>query len=151
LDRISESNQNYAVFSFNTKQEAGINYKLKDINNKIVLVCTPENDFTNLIISMRGLSEGNYTLWSEYKQLAGASGEGMMRGPGMNGGGMKEMPEGEAPEGMERPDMPRGERPEMPEGMKRPGKNGNVMNNGELSTEFKIKKGGNYFCNISIA
>ena len=169
LDRISESNQNYVVFGFNKKQNGGVTYSLKDSNNKTVLECTPENSFTNLLISNNELKEGTYTLWEGDKQLSGYSGEGMMRGPGMNGGGMErpemaermerpEMP----PEDMRKPKNPKGmERPEMPpEGMEMPeemetqknfkgrrGKNDDV--NVELSTEFKIINGGNYFSNIT--
>lgn len=69
-------------------------------------------------------------------------------------GEIPEMPERaegerpEMPENGERPEMPEnGERPEMPEDGEMPG---NVSAE-ELSTEFEITTGGNYYMNVSLA
>lgn len=66
-----------------------------------------------------------------------------------------EVPEGGFQEGMEFPeDMQMPEGTEMPEGMQRPegdrGGNGG-MGSTEVSTEFVIEDGGNYFNNVSVA
>ncbi len=88
--------------------------------------------------------------------------EGMTPPEGFEGG---QRPEGMTPpEGFEMPEdgqFPEGMTPEgfengqLPEGMKGPkGGNGNfggTMNAGELSTDFIIATGGNYFSNVSVA
>jgi len=109
LDRISESNQNYAVLRFNEFLGAGT-YSVKSFDNTVILEQEIENSFTSLIISSADLVEGDYTLWYNDNQLVGSTSEnrgvfGGMR-PGM----------GEMPGEMLPPEMPDGERPEMPEG-----------------------------------
>ncbi len=157
LDRISESAQNYAVFSFLSKQAGGLTYTLKNSGGEVVCECMPENDFTYLIVSSDDLTAGTYTLWTGENQYAGASGNG-----GFGGFGAGEMkPEGEMPRG----EMPGGDfggrgnggEPggrdrgpgtmpgNMPENMQ-----GDARNN-ESSTEFNIVEGGNYFNQVGVA
>ena len=126
LDRISGSEQNYAVFTFNSNQKGGAVYTLKNGKNKEILEVTPENDFSILILSSKDLKEGKYTLWNGDTKLSGYAGQNRMKGPGGFGGGMmkpEDMPEGmEFPEGMKKTEegtMP----PEgftKPDGTKRP-------------------------------
>ena len=166
LDAISESDQNYLVLSFSTRQTGGSTYSLKDESGAVIGEYTPENDFTYLLVSDESLTEGTCSLWMGETQLAGAASEGTMGGPGMGG-----MPQGEAPEGMERPEreeipegMERPERGEAPEGtevpeggevpekMGRPGKaQGDNAENTEVSTEFVITANVNYYNNVSAA
>ena len=113
LDRISESNQTYAVLNFNKFLGAGV-YTLKNANGEVVLEKEITNNFTSLVISNADLVEGDYTLWYGDTQLVGSKSENSgMFGGGMPGGMAPDM--GEMPEGMESPEMPTGERPEMPE------------------------------------
>jgi hypothetical protein len=109
LDRISESDQTYAVLNFNKFLGAGT-YSVKNADNAVVLEQEMENSFTSLIISSADLVEGDYTLWYNDHQLTGTKSETN----GMFGGGMRPDP-GERPGGMAPPEMPDGERPEMPE------------------------------------
>lgn len=125
LDQISESAQNYAVFSFAASQKGGATYTLKNEAGEAVFTCTPENDFTYLILSSDALVAGTYSLWQGENQLAASSGN-MMGGFGGGFGGQK--PDGmEMQEGVQAPDgaqLPEGEmnseNGEMPEGMYRP-------------------------------
>lgn len=215
LDRISESEQNYAVFSFAARQKGGNTYTLKNASGEAVAEVTPNNDFTYLIVSSDNLAAGTYTLWQGDTQYAASKGDkgggfsgGMMGGfpGGMPDGevpvipedGQKpQMPEGvEIPEGMEipesilpmpgfnfedaekldpgmvipeggqKPQMPEGiqipEGGQMPEGAQRPeggrGQNGQggrgqggMMNPAEISTDFEITDGGNYFNFVDVA
>lgn len=175
LDHISESAQNYAVFSFNGKQNGGTGYSLKNANGNEIAKAAPANGFTYLIFSMPEMTEGTYTLWNGEVQMAGVSGQTMMAGGPAMGGFEGEMPEGmgrpegiEPPEGVEMPEimvpqdsaeMPpilnRPEEMEPPEGMERPeggrGGRGSMgkMGNGEVSMEFTIVAGGNYFSGVT--
>jgi len=171
LDRISESNQNYAVFTFVSSQKGGETYTLKNAKNKEVLKVTPENDFSILILSSENLKEGKYTLWNGETQLSGYSSENGMKGHGGFVGGMMkpgDMPEGiekpqegtMPPEGFTKPDgtrRPEGfnkpERTEMPNETEVPDEikipNRGQQQNGEKITEFEIVKGGNYFSGVS--
>ena len=110
LDRISESNQTYAVLNFNQFLGAGA-YSVKNSDNAVVLEQEIENSFTSLIISSADLVEGDYTLWYNDNQLTGIMGEPR----GMFGGGMRPDMD-EMTEGMVPPEMLDRERPEMPEG-----------------------------------
>ena len=169
LDRISECEQNYVVLNFAGTQKAGQNYTLKDADGKVVAECTPENDFMYLIFSNKNLKEGTYTLWMGETQLAAGVGKGMMggsRGAMMEEGkrpengqipGM-ELPEGETmpegmipPEGMEMPED--GEMPQGGFGGRIPGGQmpGGSVAAGEVSTEFNITIGGNYFTGVAKA
>jgi len=172
LDRISESSQNYAVFTFVSSQKGGENYTLKNEKNKDVLEVTPENDFSILILSNENLKEGKYTLWKGDTQLSGYSSKNGIRSFG--GGnmikpeGMEKPEEGATPpEGFTKPDgtrRPEGfnkpERTEMPDEtevpeeikipkgeMKRP-ERGQIQNS-EKITEFEIKNGGSYFSGVA--
>ena len=93
LDRIEDGGQNYAVFNFREKQTGSETVTMKDQSGKVILETKPENAYSVLIFSGPNLKAGNYTLWSNGKQLAGSSG-GMMGGPGMR------------PEGMDPPERP---------------------------------------------
>lgn len=174
LDRISESNQNYAVFSFAQTQQGGT-FSLKNSQNDVVAEKEITNGFTYLIVSDETLAAGDYTLWKDGIQLQGA-GSGNMGG-GIRLEGMKpddmappEIPEGmtrpEMPEGMEipedftRPEMPEGVEPpegfedmpvkgERPDGMRDPNKEFGQGGTAEISTVFAIKDGGNYFTAVT--
>lgn len=170
LDRISESTQNYAVFNFTTQQKAGTSYTLERSTGPLYTY-TPENDFTYLIFSTPNLHEDSYTFWQNDEQLAGAKGEAMggMTPPDSFEGGQR--PEGMTPpngfEGGQRPegmtpsdDFEIGQHPEgmtPPDGFEisqRPSGNKSgfgMMEDVELSTEFMIEDGGNYFSFVSKA
>lgn len=80
LDRISESNQNYAVFSFTEKQASGF-YILKNAENEEIITDEITNAFTYLIISCESLEQGDYTLWLGDMQLKSAkTGESSING-----------------------------------------------------------------------
>lgn len=134
LDRISESAQNFVVFSFLGRQKGGETYALKNEAGEAVFICTPENDFTYLILSSEKLTAGTYTLWCGEKQLAVSTG-------GMQGGMMGGFPGGGIPEGMELPEgvevpegFPGGERPEGMEKM-------NEFPNGRIPEGMEPPKG----------
>lgn len=176
LDRISESTQTYAVFSFADRQQGENTYVLKNEADEAVFAFENTNAFTYLILAGDKLAEGDYTLWCNDKQCEGSSqgGFGMGR-PGENGGrgegadfeggagfedgtgfggGKMERPEEEVIfEGMEKPD--KGEMPEnmeipengeMPKGMEM----GPMFTGGESSTTFTMKKGENQFMNVKV-
>lgn len=156
LDRIGDSEQNFAVFQFAQSQKGGT-YTLKNSEDAVIAQQAIENDFTYLIISAEGLTAGEYTLWKEDTQLQVAAGDAM-------GGGM---PMGQPPEGMERPEgmegqqppeKPEGQRPEIPEGQRPEGQNpggrdpGSMgrpggMGQPDMTAEavFRLQDGGNYF------
>lgn len=139
LDRL-EGTQGYSVFNFgmgfDMSMNGGNTYTIKNEKGDAVVTYTPENNFTNLVISSDKISEGEYSLWLGDTQLKVAKFEGNM---GMGGG----KPMGERPEGMpdgemdEKPqrqpmeNMPEGqtppapqegqEPPEMPDGQGKPG------------------------------
>ena len=137
LDHISESEQQFVVFTFRDKVKGGEEIILKKGEESTFV--SMANDFAYLIISNPELTEGTYTLWRGDEQLSviemngNMGGDGMMKPDGKLPEGMEpgQLPEGmepgerpEMPEGMEpgeRPDLPEGmepgERPEMPEGM----------------------------------
>ena len=149
LDHISESAQNYAVFQFASSQKAGEVYTLKNEAGEVVVSCTPENDFTYLILSSEYMTAGTYTMWQGEKQLAGSATETMSGfGGGMPGGFGGQMPGGTTP-----PDGAFDG--QMPEGMEFPtgGFSGNMfggMSNAQVSADFIIINGGNYFNNVSV-
>ncbi len=135
LDHISESKQNYVVFNFASKQKSGNTYMLKNSAGEAVAEVTPGNDFSCLVFSAKDLATGTYTLWQGDNQLAASKSD-------MAGG------------------FPGDERPQMPEGAPRPEKvprpeggrgQGGMTNMRELSVEFEITDGGNYFNAVSIA
>ena len=99
LDRISESEQTYAVLNFGKFLGAGT-YSLKNAENESVWEQKLENDFTSLVVSTADLVEGDYTLWYEHAQLVGTVSE---HGGGVSGGGMPPAM-GDFPGGMTPPD-----------------------------------------------
>jgi hypothetical protein len=168
LDRIEDGGQNYTVFQFAQKQTGSETVTMKDQENKTLLEVKPENAYSILIFSSPNLKAGNYTLWSNEKQLAGSS-VGMMGGPGMGPGGMDrpERPDimqppadgGQPPEGFTPPEAGNppegfpppegGSRPEKPAGND-PGNPGNdPMAPAEMTVDFVIRDGGNMFSGIS--
>ena len=128
LDHISESTQNYAVFTFADKLESGETVTLKDAEGNEVVSYAPENSFTYLIFSDEAMTDGTYTLWAGDTQLSGAEGEGMGGFPGMPGGFQpgsfdpNNIPEGFSPDNFDPNNMPEGFNPDnfapnnMPEG-----------------------------------
>ena len=165
LDRISESNQTYAVLNFKNFCGAG-RYRIEKADHTVVLAQELENSFTSLIISSADLAAGDYTLWYNDSQLMGASAE--------NGGmfGDRGPDRGQPPEGMAPPELPEGFAPEKMEpgmeGTPPPGGfNGGSMGFGgggpggnfapnmpneaiALSEIFTLKTGANYFRSIAI-
>ncbi|MGN0988323.1 MAG: carbohydrate-binding domain-containing protein [Otoolea sp.] len=169
LDRISESEQNFLVLSFDERQDGGTSYLIKDENGEVLEEWEPVNDFTYLIYSSADLEEGDYTIWQGETQLAGAAGEAM-GGPGRGGmGGLMGRPDGEEPpkrpdgaeapekpddaKGQERPDgTQRGERPDRPKdgnggGAGKANESASVENT-EVSGEFAVAEGGSYFSHV---
>lgn len=149
LDRISESTQNYLVFSFATRQSGGQTYTLKNEKNKKVLEATPENDFTILILSSEDLTEGKYTLWSNGEQLSGYKTEGEMEGPGGHFNFDMEKPEN-MPKDFEKieGDMMPPEGFTKPDGTKRPegfakSERSEMPDETEVPDEIKIPEEGN--------
>ena len=166
LDHISESEQDYVVFTFRDKVNSNEKITLKKGEEELFF--TMENDYTYLIVSNSFVAEGGtYALWKGEEQLSIVEMGNSYGGPGMikpDG----EMPEGmeagerpEMPEGMElgeRPEIPEGmeagERPEMPEGMEPDKMPGGGRGYGQANlenavTEFEIKDGGNMFMVVS--
>jgi len=160
LDRIEDGGQTYAVFNFAQKQTGSKTIALKAQDGKTILETTPENAYSVLIFSSPDLQPGTYALSSDGNTLSGSAG-GMMGSPGGRPGGMArpeqpgQMPVPEdgqqppedfdpeamppegftPPEGAERPEMPDGTQPEMP--------------NQEQTEDFVIREGGNMFAGIS--
>ena len=127
LDRIEDGGINFAVFSFNSRQEGGNTYSIRNEKDKILFSCKPLNDFTSLIIANETLEEGSYTFWQGDIQLAAsAGGFGGMGGGMMKPGGMNFPEDFSIPEGMMPPEgaeFPQGNFPEdfsIPDGMERP-------------------------------
>ena len=158
LDRISDSEQNYAVFTFAQQQEGGCTYALKNEAGDIAAEYTPSNSFTYLIFSAEALPNGTYTLWKDGQQLAGASSGGNPRLEPPEGMTLGQPPQ--LPGDFARPDDPRPEFPEMPddqppklpEGTRPPtgmGKYPGTQPPESLSTEFVIGQGGSYFSSVS--
>ena len=165
LDHISDSEQNYVVFTFQNKVKGGEEITLvKDEESHFL---TMSNDFTYLLVSKATFGEeGAYTLWKGEEQLSVVeiSDEGMRMPPDEFRGQRPEMPEGfkpgEMPEGLEEGQMPEGFKPgEIPEGFEpgkmpgggRGGKGGfGQVNMEDAVTEFEIKNGSNMFMVVSI-
>ena len=108
LDRISESKQTYAVFTFAASNGTGT-YTLKTADGTALLSQTVQNKFTYLVVSAPDLKAGEYTLWNGDTKLQGSEGGGM--GGGRPGGGTP-------PEGFTPPDG--GTRPTRPDGFDPP-------------------------------
>ncbi|MBQ8038496.1 MAG: carbohydrate-binding domain-containing protein, partial [Lachnospiraceae bacterium] len=125
LDRISESTQTYAVFSFANRQQENNTYILKNEADATVFEFENTNAFTYMILAGDTLTEGDYTLWCNDMQCEGSSQGGCgMGGPGESGGHRKGE-EFEAGAGFENEvvfgdgKMQRPEQGEMPEGIER--------------------------------
>ena len=174
LDRIEESGQNYAVFSFGQRNNNTEALTFRGENGSIMFEYAFKNDFSILIYSSPMLTEGTYTLWQGDTQLKTVSGGNMMAGgPGMQsmapgdrpgepglesmnpGGDMPpqlpdnmEFPEGTSPfDGQQPPDMPeppQGGFPEQPDDSRNPGGNFPEMSQ-QATDQLHIQKGGNYF------
>lgn len=110
LDEISGGAQNYAVFSFREKQTGAKTYELQNSDGETVIKCTPENDFTYLIVSSPTLKGGDYSLVSDGKTLSVAESAGGMKG-GFGGQRPAGMTEEQKPDGATPPEMPSGENP----------------------------------------
>lgn len=152
LDHISDSEQNYAVFSFAERQEGGQTYSLKHESGEICLTAAPENVFSTLILSISSMTDGMYSLWTDETLLAGMLGEGGFRG--FRGGMMPpSIPEDFEPSKMPDDFDPSQMPEERPQGGGRPGGRGprEEMPDTELSTEFTISTGGNYYRDITKA
>ena len=133
LDHISDSEQDYVVFTFQNKVKADEKITLKKGEEELFF--TLGNDYTYLIVSSEFVAEGEtYTLWKGEEQLSVVAMNGKAGGPGMmkpDGQMPEEFAPGQIPEDFEkgeRPEIPEGmepgERPEIPEGMEpgeRPG------------------------------
>ncbi len=160
LDHIAGGTQTYVVFQFANRQSGKQTYSLKNSEEKVVVSCTPENDFTYMIIAGKELVEGDYTFYQNDQQLAAATGMqgGMMHGMPPEGFEQGERPE--PPNGMEPPEWSEefGERPELPEGFeppqgmepgRRPEQNGMQVPT-EVSPIFKIIAGPNQFSFVDV-
>lgn len=167
LDRISEGDGTFAVFSFDSRQSGGVCYSVKNADGETVCEYTPSNAFSYLIVSGDKLIPGEYTLWQGSEQSAVSmqnttvggfshdtrpempEGEGFHKKP--EGEEFSQMPEGmippEIPDGGEAPSFPDdGERPQRPADFSGGGFRGpeNPVN-GEITTVFTVKEGANYF------
>ena len=175
LDRIEDGGQTYAVFSFANRQDGKTPIILKDRRNNDVTKIAQSNAYQVLVYSSAKLKKGNYTLWANDKQLAGQSGSvtgGMQQGgmqrpadfpqgerPQFNPDEMPQMPNGATPPDFQKgemPELPEGDFPEKPQGERPNFQNGDFgqffeQSTSELSTEFKIVKGGNIFSRITLA
>ena len=150
LDHISESEQNYVVFSFQNIVEAGEEITLKKGEEEIFFSLA--NDYTNLVISYANLTEGTYTLWKGEEQLRVVenNGGGMMMPGGFGGGQMPEgFGPGQIPEGFDRGQMPEGFEPGQMPGGGRGGFGDSKTNTENAVAEFEIKAGGNMFMVVS--
>ena len=155
LDRIAESRQNYAVFQMAQSVKGG--FTLKDSLDNPVMQQDIKNSFTYLVLSYPGMTSGAYTLWQDGSQLQGVVSQSMA---GQGPGGMPPPDAMEPPAGGQQPPdsmtPPAGgqQPPEPPAGMppeQRPNGGGDFGVTGELSNEFVIKDGGNYFIAVQKA
>ena len=111
LDHIAGGEQTYAVFSFANRQNKNA-YTLKNSDNKAVGEYAIENSFTYLIVADDKLTPDDYTFWQGDTQLTASSSQGMQGNrPEMPQGEPPSMPNGEPPQG-EPPSMPNGEPPQ---------------------------------------
>lgn len=168
LDEISGGAQNYAVFTFREKQTGAKTYELQNSDGETVIKCTPENDFTYLIVSSPTLKGGDYSLVSDGKTLSVAESAGGMKG-GFGGQRPAGMTEEQKPDGATPPEMPSGENPpakpdgeqknppqgadgtqnqppEMPSGERPTDKDGTTPNENQTGkTVFNLNAGGNTY------
>ncbi len=165
LDRLGNSGQTYAVFTFAQKQTGAEPLSLKSAAGEAVMTLCPQNDYSVLVYSSPDLKEGTYTLFSGEQQLAGQGGMTGMRPDGMQPPeGFEDMqpPQGQMPSDGEGQTPPAGEGQIPPNGQEPPDKperpgngfapNGNSGNGGNtqsITTEFKISEGENLFAGIA--
>ena len=151
LDHISESQQNYVVFTFQDKIKGGEEITL--VKGEESLYASMPNDYTYLIISKDSLAEGEtYTLWKGEEQLRVVeSSGGEMMIPGGFGNG--EMPEGfetgQRPGGFGNGEVPEGFDPSQRPGGGFGGKGFGRFDVEDAMTEFVIKTGGNMYMVVS--
>ena len=116
-DPIDGGGQNYAVFSFASRQTGGQTYTLRNGDGETVGTWTPANDFTFLVVSSPDLTAGDYTLWQGDTQLSGSASDSA-GGPGGDGG--RPMEGGEPPADFDPRQAPeegtQADRPQRPEG-----------------------------------
>lgn len=152
LDHISESDQNYAVFTFTDKSENSERIILKDAAGTEVISCAPENAFSYLIFSDEAMSDGTYTLWNGDVQLSGTAGEG---GFGKVKGFPGNFDPNQIPEGFDKGEWKSRPLPDdFKQGSRRPGgkrENRDERKEVEVSKDFVIKEGGSYFSYVGAA
>ena len=139
LDHIAESEQNYVVFTFQDKINAGEEIILKKGEESIFYSLT--NDYTYLVISHEELAEGTYTLWrgEEQLQVVEISGGDMMPPASLDRGKIPDEFVHEMPEGFEPGQKPGG----------RGGRDFGQINVEDAVMEFEIKEGGNMYMVVS--
>ena len=139
LDHISESEQDYVVFTFQDKVKGNEEITLEKDGEEFFF--TLGNDYTYLIVSNEFIAKGGtYTLWKGEEQLSVVEndGGGMMMPGGFGGGQMPEGFEvGQMPEGFEPGEMPGGfEGGQMPEGFE-PGEMPGGFEGGQMPEGFE--------------
>ena len=127
-DEVSgDSGQTFAVFGFGEKIEENQLLMLKNSEEEAIAAFSAKNGFTTMVYSSNLLEEGDYTLYkvssvtgnlngSIYTGITDYEGEVKLQYSSsgrMGVGGTFKGEPGQKPEGMDK-----GERPEMPEGMK---------------------------------
>lgn len=71
LDRIEDKEQPYVIFSVRDSLAGNETYEVKDSLGKTITAYTPENSFSNLVVSSEAISESaTYTLWQGERQIA---------------------------------------------------------------------------------
>lgn len=158
LDRF-ESDMNSVTLMFSEKQPGKKTYTLKNVKTNNEIAITPDNSFTQLVLTNNGLTEGEYTLTCDGEPLRGAEFEininmGMPQPDGKDNDRKRlPQPDGEIPD-----DFPKdgnfkpGEMPKPPEGFNE-GEvspphgmpNQPVIDDSMVSDIFNIKKGSNTF------
>lgn len=165
-DRI-DGGQNYAVFSFASRQAGGTAYTLASSGGASVTLA-PDNDFQYLVYSSENLKPGAYTLRQGNTQMAAslsddAGGPGGMGGHPPAGGGFD--PAAMAPpDGTGRPGGqqggPGGHPPAMPGGQQEgPGGHSSAVPGGQqgdgsqgaLTTVLTVSDGGSFFAGVRAA
>ena len=106
LDSITPSDQCGALFSFARRQSGGVPYTLTGPDGEELMVFTPENDFTFLLMTSPALTEGeNYSLYAGETQLAvaagGSAGMGGLIPGGFGGRDQEGQTPSELPQGQE--------------------------------------------------
>lgn len=134
-DEISQSPQNFAVFTFGQKINTDATYILKDTDGKTVFEYKPDRNFSNLVISGENLKEGTYTFYENDTQLSGVKSEVGFGRP--NGFGSQRPPKPE-----------RKEPPKDFENFNSPPMHGANQHIGTLSKQFVVTSGANFFIGV---